>query len=435
MRSTRNLNKAQRRGRRKRPAKPVQHRWEAPQFDTLLAKSGTSLQCQYLPEPSLVFAGKQQCEDPRTGLTAYGPYSKTEPTRRQQIRVGIVGPAEAIDKAAGFLAGMANRIDPSGKTDAVLHPAFPGIGAGEPFQIELVTQSIWHRPLKPRDLALVEGNPDFMERVGLLLSAVTTEIKALKALDSGPNVVICAMSKTLEDLCRVGIAAYDREQAATDDGIDAEDIAEMIGEVEEEEGQDEESGEPDSEAARSFRRGLKAECLNLLPTQLMWNRTLSGGAGVQDLATRAWNLTVALLYKAEVIPWRLSDVIEGSCFVGVSFFHEDEAKSSTLRTSVAQAFTERGEGFVLRGKSFDLGPTQDGRGDTASERGSSSIPAKRRYRRIQGSGGRAAAKSGVAQDFAVHRGGAKGLRGCARGDFALRDADAEQARGVLLAAR
>jgi hypothetical protein len=362
MRSTRNLNKPQRRGRRKLPAKPVQHRWEAPQFDTLLAKSGTSLQCQYLQEPSLVFAGKQQCEDPRTGLTAYGPYSKTEPSRRQQVRVGIVGPAEAIDKAVGFLAGMANRIDPSGKTDAVLHPAFPGIGAGEPFQIELVTQSIWQRPLKPRDLALVEGNPDFMERVGLLLSAVTTEIKALKALDSGPDVVICAMSKTLEDLCRVGIAAYDREQAASDDGIDAEDIAEMVGEVEEEERQDEASGEPDSEAARSFRRGLKAECLDLLPTQLMWNRTLSGGAGVQDLATRAWNLTVALLYKAEVIPWRLLDVIEGSCFVGVSFFHEDEAKSSTLRTSVAQAFTERGEGFVLRGKSFDWDRRKTGEG-------------------------------------------------------------------------
>ena len=83
---------------------------------------------------------------------------------------------------------------------------------------------------------------------------------------------------------------------------------------------------------------------------------------MQDLATRAWNLTVALLYKAEVIPWRLSDVIEGSCFVGISFFHEDEARSSTLRTSVAQAFTERGEGFVLRGNSFDWDRRKTGEG-------------------------------------------------------------------------
>jgi hypothetical protein len=336
-----------------------QNRWEAPRFDTLLARSDTQLQCYYLAEPSLSFAAKQQCEDPRTGLTAYGPYSKSEASRHQQIRLGLVGPAEAIDEAVGFLSGMAHRIDPAPKTDAVLHPAFPGINAGDPFQIELVTQPIWHRPLKTRDMALVEGNPDFMQRVGLLLSAVTAEIKALKALDSGPNVVVCAMSKTLEDLCRVGIADYDLQQAENDEGIDSDDLDEASPEIEE---KDEDGEEIDSEAARSFRRGLKAECMGLLPTQLMWHRTLAGGPGVQDLATRAWNLTVALLYKAEVIPWRLSDVIEGSCFVGISFFHEDEARSGTLRTSVGQAFTERGEGFVLRGNSFDWDRRKTGEG-------------------------------------------------------------------------
>ena len=31
--------------------------------------------------------------------------------------------------------------------------------------------------------------------------------------------------------------------------------------------------------------------------------------------------------KAKIIPWRLSDIVEGSCFVGLSFYHEDEARS------------------------------------------------------------------------------------------------------------
>lgn len=331
----------------RRKPKPI--RWDAPRFESLLARADNQLQCSYLPEPILSFGGKQQCEDPRTGLAAFGPYSKAEATRRQHIRIGIVGPAEAIDKAVGFLGQLTQRIEPAPKTDAVLHPAFPGLNSGDPFQIEFVTQPLWHRPLKPRDLTLIEGHPNFTQRVGMLVSAVSTEIKALKALDSCPNVVICAMSKKLEDLCRVGIAEYDREQAHTDDGVDTEDITEIAAEVQSE-GDAEEFG---SEAARSFRRGLKAECLNVLPTQLMWHRTFAGTRGVQDLATRAWNLTVALLYKAEIIPWRLSDVIEGTCFVGISFFHEDEARSGTLRTSVAQAFTERGEGFVLQGDSFD----------------------------------------------------------------------------------
>jgi len=359
MRRTRRGNKPYRKTSRHKAATSGQIRWEAPRFDTLLARTDARLSCHYVSEPSLSFAGKQQCEDPKTGLGAYGPYSKGEASHRQQIRLGIVGPAEAVDNAVGFLAGMSQRIEPGPKTDAILHPGFPGINDGDPFQIEFVTQQIWHRALKPKDIALVEGNPDFIQRVGLLLSAVTTEIKALTALDTGPNVVICAMSKTLEDLCRVGIAEYDRVQAQTDDGIDSDDLPEIVPEMEEE---DESGEEIDSEAARSFRRGLKAECLNLLPTQLMWHRTLAGGPGVQDMATRAWNLSVALLYKAEVIPWRLADVIEGSCFVGISFFHEEEARSSILRTSVAQAFTERGEGFVLRGKSFEWDRRKTGEG-------------------------------------------------------------------------
>ena len=356
MRPTRKAYRHHRKKPAQRRARATPIRWEAPPFETLLARADNQLQSFYLPEPSLSFAGKQQCEDPRTGLTAYGPYSKSEATRRQQIRLGIVGPAEAIDRTVGFLSRLAQRIEPGPKTDAVLHPAFPGINSGDPFQIEFVTQPIWQRALKPKDLTLIEGHPDFTQRVGMLLSAVTTEIRAVKALDSGPNVVLCAMSRTLEDLCRVGIAQYDRQQAANDEGIDPEDLAEIVPEVKEEgDGED-----IDSEAARSFRRGLKAECLNLLPTQLMWHSTLAGTIGVQDLATRAWNLSVALLYKAEIIPWRLSDVIEGSCFVGISFFHEDEANSSTLRTSIAQAFTERGEGFVLQGDSFDWDSRKSG---------------------------------------------------------------------------
>ena len=70
---------------------------------------------------------------------------------------------------------------------------------------------------------------------------------------------------------------------------------------------------------------------------------------LQDEATRAWNLYVALYYKAGGVPWRLtrspSDL--STCYVGISFYKTvDEAK---LLTSTAQIFNERGEGMILRG--------------------------------------------------------------------------------------
>ena len=249
--------------------------------------------------------------------------------------MGIVGPAEAIDRAVALLAQIQQPIDQKDTVDCVLHPSFPGMNSGEPFQVDLITQAIWHRTLRPLDIRVVEEEEDFTHRVGLLKKFVAEEVKALAALDSPPDVVLCAMSQKLEDLCRTGIAEYDREHAEIDEL--------PIGDVE----------EPSDDTSRSFRRGLKAECMDVLPTQLIWHKTLVGTRGVQDLATRAWNITTALMYKAKIIPWRLADVVEGSCYIGLSFYHEDEARSPILRTSIAQAFTDRGEGFVLRGETVE----------------------------------------------------------------------------------
>jgi hypothetical protein len=234
-----------------------------------------------------------------------------------------------------LLAQIQQPIDQKETVDCVLHPSFPGMNSGEPFQVDLITQAIWHRTLRPLDIRVVEEEEDFTRRVGLLKKFVAEEVKALAALDSPPDVVLCAMSQRLEDLCRTGIAEHDREHAEIDDL--------PMGDVE----------EPSDDTSRSFRRGLKAECMDVLPTQLIWHKTLVGTRGVQDLATRAWNITTALMYKAKIIPWRLADIVEGSCYVGMSFYHEDEARSPFLKTSIAQAFTDRGEGFVLRGETVE----------------------------------------------------------------------------------
>lgn len=318
-------------GKSNRPVKELR----AVPLESLLSQNTDRLTCAYLSEPELLFGAKQRCVDPRTGLGAFGPYSKTDATRRDHIRIGIVGPADAIDRAVALLSQIQQPIEQKESVDCVLHPSFPGFNSSEPFQVQLITQDVWHRAMRPLDIRLVEEEDDFTRRVGLLKKFVADEVEALAALDPSPDLVICAMSQKLEELCRTGIAEYDKERSEVDELLtgDVEDIS--------------------GETARSFRRGLKAACMDVLPTQLIWHRTLAGTRGVQDLATRAWNLTTALMYKAKIIPWRLADVMEGACFVGMSFYHEDEARSPFLRTSIAQAFTERGEGFVLRGDTVE----------------------------------------------------------------------------------
>jgi hypothetical protein len=93
----------------------------------LLAGASASLACSLIPEPLLLFGDKQPCEDPKTGLTAYGPYSKTDVTRRPIVRIGIVGPSEAVDRALHLVEQMTSAIAHHEKNDAMLHPGFPGV--------------------------------------------------------------------------------------------------------------------------------------------------------------------------------------------------------------------------------------------------------------------------------------------------------------------
>src|SRR4051812_44142196 len=121
----------------RRPAKsPVRGRTKRPTYtpatnavtmEDLLGGATNRLALSLISEPALIFANQQVCEDPKTGLTAFGPYSKTDVTRKAIIRIGVVGPAEAIDRALQLIERMGSPIPFSEKLDAMLHPGFPGL--------------------------------------------------------------------------------------------------------------------------------------------------------------------------------------------------------------------------------------------------------------------------------------------------------------------
>jgi hypothetical protein len=71
---------------------------------------------------------------------------------------------------------------------------------------------------------------------------------------------------------------------------------------------------------------------------------------LQDEATRAWNLHMALYYKAGGTPWRLirEAADYAACYVGVSFYKTSD-DDALLMTSMAQVFNERGDGVIVRG--------------------------------------------------------------------------------------
>ena len=106
----------------------------------------------------------------------------------------------------------------------------------------------------------------------------------------------------------------------------------------------------------NFHDLLKARALRLgIPLQILRRSTWDESAppppkrSRQDEATWAWNLHVALYYKAGGVPWRLRRASTDlpTCYVGISFYRA--ADSGALDTAVAHIFYERGEGVIVRG--------------------------------------------------------------------------------------
>ncbi len=110
---------------------------------------------------------------------------------------------------------------------------------------------------------------------------------------------------------------------------------------------------------RDLRHALKASAMtNKLPIQIVTQRLLVDGPNSEDPATRAWNFSVGLYYKAGNVPWRLPTDGPETCFVGISFHHFRTTQRHIVQSTLAQAFSSEGEGFAIRGEGVPADPDQ-----------------------------------------------------------------------------
>jgi len=105
-----------------------------------------------------------------------------------------------------------------------------------------------------------------------------------------------------------------------------------------------------------FHNQLKARLIKSRAiTQVIRESTLSGGTSegkqrrMQDAATVAWNLSVSSFYKAGGRPWRVQDVREGVCYVGLVFKRDSRGQDPAFACCGAQMFLSSGEGMVFKG--------------------------------------------------------------------------------------
>jgi len=297
-----------------------------------------------LRTPELEFGDdKAYFADPREGLASAGPFSlRFGRAHKAQIRLGLVGPRDVLKDARQWYKRCESEVL-TGKLSNPMYVDFPGFE--RVFQSIVVLDSAWEVDIeKTLATALGRSGQDRFESVLGAYSAAINKLSRTQSLDVitcclPPDVIASCFSLTrrLTRIERIQLQRAKREEEFGQLSFDALWAPDDT---------------PEELLQRDFRRALKARAMDAnIPIQIATSNLFCDDQASQDPATRAWNSSVALFYKAGGIPWRVRSEGPATCFVGISFHYLRTTKSDLMYSSLAQAFSSEGEGFALKGDS------------------------------------------------------------------------------------
>lgn len=306
----------------------------------------------HFEEPCLEFGYGQALEDPRDGLTLFGPLDEGKP---YGIRSGVVGTSDGLWRFSRWVAEISRHVR-SDEGD-LAHPDFPGFEAvfGVPWSAEPTVAKEVSGAELDQILRLDEGHIRVFRAVDLYAQKI---LEVLRDEDTGVDVWFVVIPDSVYQYGRpTSRPPADRRVAAegrlspayrrrlqTNLPLFEEDL---------------DSAEPYLYDVH-FRNQLKARFLhNPVPIQVVRESTIARYDFLDDRghpqrslepeSAVAWNLTAAAFYKAGGRPWKLSAVRPGVCYVGLAFKVDDKSLDTRNACCAAQMFLDSGDGVVFRG--------------------------------------------------------------------------------------
>jgi hypothetical protein len=282
-----------------------------------------ALTAKFLAEPQLLFADGGECVDPRLGISTFGPQSFGTSRHPSVIRVGFIGTADTIDASKEWMYHILEGI-----TENRGEQPFPGMRSDRGFFADLSFSADWDESLTRTELKQTTAIKGDRERFEASHELLRDKTRLVCERDTSPDVLVVALPQGFVNHTRVA-DYWERGRG---------------------------------QVHRDLRRAFKAMAMRFgIPTQIILSRTVRGGKGVDLEERRAWNLLTAMYFKTGGVPWKPLGLGEGTCYIGISFFRPLGNLTNTLRTSIAMAFDESGEGLILRGQEFswseDDGPS------------------------------------------------------------------------------
>lgn len=306
---------------------------------------------KYFKEPNLLFGFNQRLPDPRDGLTLFGTLdTKIAP---YGIATGIIGTKAGIDKFKKWLDSIQK---PIYNKENISRPFFPGFEAV--YNIKWESNKLYEITLEAKDIKARLYHQDSHYRTYDTVNLFSEKIiQATKNDGISANLWVVVIPDEVYQFCR------------PESIIPSELITE--------------SKKPYSSSFKKFARHdslfediniealpykydinfhnqLKARLLPFtIPTQIIRESTLEPETYLNNFGKMkrkldtikghiAWSLSSAAFYKSGGRPWKLGDIREGVCYIGLAFKQDEKSKDSRSACCAAQMFLDSGDGTVFK---------------------------------------------------------------------------------------
>lgn len=315
-----------------------------------------------LNEPRLLFRHNQAIEDPRDGLTLFGTLDEGKPFG---IRWGIVGTSNGVQRFKGWVERINSPIydvvEESQPKDA--RPPFWGF--------ETIFRIPW--PPKPAlELEVPETEilgcvylEDPHQRVYKTVDLFSSRIlKAIINEESQVDIWFIVIPDEVYKYCRPKSVVEVGLRIGSGNKISPKVLKQLKTQTSFLPEYQEDKVAPYS-FELNFHNQLKARLLNSRAlTQIVrestiapwdfpdvWGRPARGMDKMQ--ASVAWNMSTAVFYKCGGRPWKINEIRDGVCYIGLVFKQLPEYSAGGNACCAAQMFLDSGDGVVFKG---NVGP-------------------------------------------------------------------------------
>lgn len=283
----------------------------------------------YIEEPNLLFAHNQKCADVRDGLALFGPLSNP---RIYGIRSGVIATKAGLEIFKGYLSSIQK---PVYNGNNITRPMFPGFEAV--FNSKWESDNIYYKEVTDSEIGKHLYNDSNHKRTyDLVTLFIDKIIAAIKNDEEKADVWFVIVPDEIHKYCRPN-SALPKTLIQTKTSLKKSQAKKLIAAPS--------LFSEDNEVAEAYKYDaqfhdqLKARLLQYtIPTQILRESTLAWrsfknkfGAPIRDFSKieghLAWTISTAVYYKAGGKPWKLSDIREGVCYLGLVYKQLENSKN------------------------------------------------------------------------------------------------------------